>query len=307
MRGKKKETFKEARQEFLKQDVASTSAVQHTQNVPMYEMPSSMDHTNEAQPLGKVSTIKTFLQSCVKLLNDPSSVKVLQNMLEICNTEVEGKLEKKTVNHLHTRRRTSREFRLNANIGDFNMGDIILDLGSEVNVLPKKTWQCMGEPTLGYSPVQLKLANQHRVLPIGRLKGVTVDLDGVCTKADFEVIEIVDGTTPYPTLLGLDWEFDNQAIINLKTRKMTFESGEYRVIVPLDPSEGERFVEPTCLDLEEINQLYRTTAQKKIMLTQLQMGYSAGEASHHVLLTQIQVWRIGNRDYMKSPQEGVQE
>jgi hypothetical protein len=41
---------------------------------------------------------------------------------------------------------------------------------------------------------------------------------------------------------------------------MTFESGYYRVIVPLDPSEGERFVEPTCLDLEEIDQLYRTTA-----------------------------------------------
>jgi hypothetical protein len=51
----------------------------------------------------------------------------------------------------------------------------------------------------------------------------------------------------------LDWEFDNQNIINLMTRKMTFESGEYRVIAPLDPSEGERFVEPTCLDLEEIN------------------------------------------------------
>jgi hypothetical protein len=74
-------------------------------------------------------------------------------------------------------------------------------------------------------------------------------LDGVCTKEYFEVIEIVDGTTPYPTLLGLDWEFDNRAIINLKTRKMVFESCEYRVIVPLDPSEGERFVEPTCLYL----------------------------------------------------------
>jgi hypothetical protein len=46
------------------------------------------------------------------------------------------------------------------------MGDIILDLGFEVNVLPKKTWQCMGEPTLGYSPVQLKLANKHGFLPI---------------------------------------------------------------------------------------------------------------------------------------------
>jgi hypothetical protein len=149
---------------------------------------------------------------------------------------------------------------LNANIGDFNMGDIILDLGSEVNVLPKKTWQCMRKPTLGYSNVQLKLANQHRVLPKGRLKGVTIDLDGVRTKSYFEFIEIVDGTTPYPTLLGLDWAFDNQTIINLKTRKMRFESGDYRVIAPLDPSERERFVEPTFLELEEIGQLYRIIA-----------------------------------------------
>jgi hypothetical protein len=83
----------------------------------------------------------------------------------------------------------------------------------------------MGEPTLGYSPVQLKLTDQHKFLPIGRLKGVTVDLDGVCTKADFEVIEIVYGITPYPTLLGLDWAFNNHAIIKLKTRKITFELG----------------------------------------------------------------------------------
>jgi hypothetical protein len=199
-------------------------------------MPPSLDHTKETHPLGQVSTIKGFLQSCVNLLNDPSSVKVLQNMLERCSIEAEGKLEQKIVNNLHTWRRKSREFKLNANIGDFNMGDIILDLGSEVSVLPKKTWKCMGEPTLGYSHVQLKLANQHRFLPIGRLKGVTVDLYGVCTKSNFKVIEIVDGTTPYPSFLGLDWVFENQAIINLKMRKMKFDSGEYRVIVPLDIS-----------------------------------------------------------------------
>jgi hypothetical protein len=99
----------------------------------------------------------------------------------------------------------------------------------------------------------MKLTNQHRVLPIGRLKGVIVDLDGVSTKDDFEVIEIVDGTTPYPKLLGLDWAFDNHATIKLKTMNLTFESGEYIVIAPLDPSEEEMFVEPTCLDMEEIN------------------------------------------------------
>jgi hypothetical protein len=111
---------------------------------------------------------------------------------------VEGNIEHKTINSLHMRRMTSREFILNTNIGDFSMGDIILDLGSEVNVLPKKAWKCMGDPTSGYSPIQLKLENQHRVLPIGRIKGLTVDLDGVRTKVDFEVIEIVDDTTPYP-------------------------------------------------------------------------------------------------------------
>jgi hypothetical protein len=116
-------------------------------------MPPSLDHTNEAQPLGKVSTIKDFMQSHVKLLNDTSSVKLLQNMLEICRIEAGGKLEQKIVNHLYTRRRTSREFRLNVNIGDFNMGYIILDLGSEVNEFLKKTWQCIGDPTLGYSLV----------------------------------------------------------------------------------------------------------------------------------------------------------
>jgi hypothetical protein len=42
------------------------------------------------------------------------------------------------------------------------------------------------------------------------------------------------------------------------------------------------------------------------MLTQLQMGYLVGEESHHVLLNQTQVWRIGSRYYMKFPQEGAQ-
>jgi hypothetical protein len=55
------------------------------------------------------------------------------------------------------------------------------------------------------------------------LKGIPIDVDGVSTIENFEVIDIVDNTTPYPTLLGLDWDFDNQDIINLKTKKMIFK------------------------------------------------------------------------------------
>jgi hypothetical protein len=71
----------------------------------------------------------------------------------------------------------------------------------------------------------LKLENEHKFLLIGRLKGVTIDLDGVRTKDDFKVIEIVDGTTPYLAFLGLDWAFENQDIINLNMRNMTFKLG----------------------------------------------------------------------------------
>ncbi len=71
-----------------------------------------------------------------------------------------------------------------------------------------------------------------------------MDTEGVFTTIDFEVIKIVDDNNPYPTLLGIDWEFDNTTIINLKKRQMIFEGNNMRVIVPLDPSEGARYIEP---------------------------------------------------------------
>jgi hypothetical protein len=194
----------------------STSGTKRGDDVVVYDMPHMFEQTSRDHPSKQVSNLRNFLGSCVKLLNDKNSLEVLQSLLEKCSSREEMKLQNKRVNQVRKKRRTSREFRLNANIGDFNMGNIILDLRFEVIFFPKKTWESMGEPTLGFSPIQLKLSNQNRVVPIGRLKGIRVDLDGVHTITYFEVIDIVNNTSPYPTLLGLDWDFDNQAIINLK-------------------------------------------------------------------------------------------
>jgi hypothetical protein len=79
------------------------------------------------------------------------------------------------------------------------------------------------------------------VIPFGRLEHVPVDIDGVRTFADFKVIDIVDYSCPYPALLGIDWDFDNLTIIDLKKRRMTFEGDGLRVITPLDPDEGRRY------------------------------------------------------------------
>ena len=68
------------------------------------------------------------------------------------------------------------------------MIDVILDLGSEVNVLTRQTWEQMGKPVLEWSPIQLRLANQQNIVPLGRFPRVSVDIDGVTTLANFEVI-----------------------------------------------------------------------------------------------------------------------
>ena len=43
--------------------------------------------------------------------------------------------------------------RLHAQIGEYDMNDIILDLGSKVNVLNKQTLEQMGKPSLEWSPI----------------------------------------------------------------------------------------------------------------------------------------------------------
>lgn len=62
----------------------------------------------------------------------------------------------------------------------------------------------MGRPTLQSSPIQLNMVNQQKILPMGRFQGIMVDVEGASSRIDFEVIEIMDESTPYPVLLGID-------------------------------------------------------------------------------------------------------
>ena len=83
---------------------------------------------------------------------------------------------------------------------------------------------------------------------------VLVDIEGLCTFTYFEVINIVDDTNPYPTLLGIDWAIDNQTIINFKKMVISFEDNKMRVVSPVDPLEGQRYVEPVYND-EQVDYL----------------------------------------------------
>jgi len=92
----------------------------------------------------------------------------------------------------------------------------------------------MGKPKLVWSPIALKLSNQQKIIPFGRLESIWIDIEGVKSTTAFKGIEIVDNSIPYPALLGLEWAFENLSMVNLKKIQLVLEQGDLRVIAPLD-------------------------------------------------------------------------
>jgi len=58
---KEKEIFKKAWQEILKENIASTSWTKPKYEIPVYDMPSLFDQTNQEKSLEQVSNLRNFL------------------------------------------------------------------------------------------------------------------------------------------------------------------------------------------------------------------------------------------------------
>ena len=110
----------------------------------------------------------TFLETCMKLLRESKAIKGLQELINRSTRTAIGEphVVQKIGKH---KTRTGREMRLTTQIGEYEMDQVILDLGVDANVLPKQTWECMGRHMLQWSPIQLRMANQQKIIPMGRL------------------------------------------------------------------------------------------------------------------------------------------
>ena len=106
--------------------------------------------------------MRSFLQSCLKLLKDDKALLEIHALIykyeqstpiiaaQPTNDSVTAN---KAVHQIKKYIRTDKEMRLNVHIGDYEMDEVLLDLGSKVNVLTKQTWELMGKPKLRYSPI----------------------------------------------------------------------------------------------------------------------------------------------------------
>ena len=79
------------------------------------------------------------------MAREPDALAEIENLLCFLGKE-------SIVNSLH-KKNTCKKMRMNIQIGDYEVDSIILALGSDVNILTKKTWENMGQPTLGWSPI----------------------------------------------------------------------------------------------------------------------------------------------------------
>jgi hypothetical protein len=218
-------------------------------------MPLEFDQYSSLEEGKEVSKLMEFLCTCINLIKDEIIVQEIQNLIR--KYEI-GRIKpplNRVVHQVSRKRRKNKELHLNAHIRDYDIDYVVLDLGSEVNVMT----------IMIYSPIRLRMANQQVVSPFGILDHVPVHIHEVRMFADFEVIEIVDESCPYPTLLGIDWDFNNSTMVNLKKIRMTFEGDGLRVIALLDPDEGRIYTksireEDRAYELENI---YKLTSRQQ--------------------------------------------
>jgi len=217
--------------------------------------------------------VSNFLCFCLKMLSDIDAANNLTHMLKICMGEEEivvaisSLLPKRDVHQVRKHKRTRREFNMKVKHGSYEMDDVMLDMGSGMNIFPNKSWELMGKTKFVWSPIQLRLANQYQIYPIIQLDKVEANIGGVNTKTNIQVIDIMDDLDPYRTLLGIDWEFDNNAILNMTKWKISFEIDTLHVISPLYPNQGDIYDEPVNEDAQSyiIEKIYNITRHRGIL------------------------------------------
>ena len=122
-------------------------------------MPQVFDPSASPTKGKEVSKLMEFLHTYVKLIQDKGVLQELQDLIKQYELGKIHPLLNRAVHQIGKRRRTNKELDLNSQIGEYEIDYVVLDLGSEVNVMMKKTWALMGKLKLVYSPIRLRMAN----------------------------------------------------------------------------------------------------------------------------------------------------
>lgn len=98
---------------------------------------------------------------------------------------------------------------------------IPVDGGSSVNLMTQDTTFKLRYTKFEHTPQILRMADQTRVIPKGRLSKVSTDLSRLTFLLDYIMIYL-DIPSSFPVLLGRPWLYKAKVNVNWRDQKLTF-------------------------------------------------------------------------------------
>jgi hypothetical protein len=94
--------------------------------------------------------------------------------------------------------------RIVTRIEDFDI-DCVLDEETNVNVMPERTWEILGNVSMVPSLGRIGLFKGNMINLCGRFIDMTIITHETSNEEEFEVIKFIENNAPFPVLLGKTW------------------------------------------------------------------------------------------------------
>ena len=128
----------------------------------------------------------------IQLVQKDNSVSQFIDLLyEIKHNNTEK--QTKNICSLNRKEKSDADPLVNLEIEGYHVRQVVLDFGSQVNIMTHDTWEQLGRPRLYELGIYLKLADQSLIEPIGVWKNVDTTIKGISTKVNFEIIDPKEG------------------------------------------------------------------------------------------------------------------
>ena len=194
--------------------------------------------TNEEE--SKSNTIKEILH----LLSNEKAAQRLVDVLSILKEESNTPKMTKNIAYMNSNTQSDFDPQVDLQINEFLIPRVVLDFGSQVNILTKITWDKLGRPQLVKSDYYLKLTNQALIEPLWLCRNIQTTIMGISVKIDFKAIEPKEGSRSYLAIVSRPWARKMKANISLEKDKIKLKGQGKKIIIPLDPNEGAHWEEP---------------------------------------------------------------
>lgn len=114
---------------------------------------------------------------------------------------------------------------LTVQINGVEIPNVLVDLGSAINVITTETMHVLGLHNLKHTPTVVELADRSTVKLVGKLEDVTISMDSWHYPIEFLVLHTQSSMGGHPLILGKPWLAIADACIGCRSWNMIISDG----------------------------------------------------------------------------------